>query len=786
MRRFLLITAAILCAASATVAGPKKLYTVVPTDFYTKLDYGGTPPQMPKQNLLRALGHSLFPFAIAKREYVPFGLIPQQAVGTNVTGVGGSNSSAGFVTSSAFTFFLATSSSCATPSLTGTFSCAVDNSAGTFTANADFGPIIRAAFIAKSSSCGELDFRDGIYPINTLVAETTGGFTQSNAILIPAQVAANQYCQWKIHGETDTPAIDQFTTPAGITGVIFNITPAAISSVAGGTVIFGIWARPDVANGVGASVWGDNFDVRFPTNQRGNETAIDLTQALNVHLVNVTVDTAVAQINLLFPVAGSSGLFGITSTASTKEENYFEHSFAIGYDHCFDIQGEHTVVTNSFALNCNHGWDLGVRGPALVTAPQVYVQSGCAQTARCLTLGANLQTGTLVTMDSWTFEDQAVGGIFVPVYHALETNTGGSYGLMSYDNSLEGGNATNGSYANLPNPFDGGGGSRFTFIGLGSSKMNQLPGSDTFSRPNTNNLGAPWIGAPLGTHLSIVSNAAGYAAAGAAQSNEAYAGLNYNNDQFAQVTLSTLDSNAATNGAICINELTTAVTNYCYYVSNAAATGSGIVKDIAGAQTVLANQTAVSGASAGDIIRLLRQTLPSGNVVLWAFKNGKLDTNFTPNPVIESVSKLTGGYPSIQLTQDATNGIAATNFIGGNQPTVTGLDSLYGNPVFTPQLFSDGAAPTLTGTGACTTFTNQVPLTLGNRSGSFRCTTATAASTITITFALPAPNGYRCSADDETTIADTPHQSSFTTTTCVLTTAATVQNDFITWNAEPF
>jgi hypothetical protein len=672
---------------------------------------------------------------------------------------------------------------------TGTTYCALNNITGAVDfSNTDFGPVIRSVLSGTSGRCGELDFKSAIYNINSLVQETTGGFSQFNAILIPAQVSANQYCQWKFHGEVNTPAIDQFTTPAGTTGVIFNITPTAISSVAGGSVIFGIWSRPDTMNGVGESFWGDNFDVRFPTNQRGNETAIDLTQALNTHLVNVTADTAVAQISLQFPVAGVSGLYGITTTAAGKEENLWEHVFAIGYDHCFDIQGEHVELHNSFPIQCNFGLDIGVRGPTLVTAPEAYVQTGCAETARCLTLGANMQYGTGLNFTSFTFEDQAVGGLFVPVYHAKETNTNASYGLMTYDNSLEGGSTTNGSYINLPNPFDGGGGGRFTFVGPGSARMNQLPGVDSFVRVNGPSfLGPPWIvGTITGTHMNATGGAAQIVGAGALTSNEIYAGMPYNNDQFSQVTVNTIDAVASTHIEATINNLTSASTWYGYYCSGAAATGSGIEKEIAGAQTVLASQTAVIGCAANDVLRLFRNTLPSGNVVLWAFRNGKLDTNFTPNPVIESVSKLTGGAPGFVLQQDAAAGVTATNFSGGNQPTFNSSDSIYGNPVFTPQVLSDGAAPALTGTGACATFTNQVPLTLGNRSGSFKCTGATAASTITITFALPAPNGYRCSADDETTIADAPHQSSFTVTTCVLTTTATVQNDFITWNAEPF
>ena len=200
------------------------------------------------------------------------------------------------VTSTAATFFPATSSACTLSVYlaTGTTYCTIDNLTGTVSSSSDAGALIQGVIAAKTATCGELDFKSGIYNINSSALSTTGGFTQANGISFPPQVVANQYCQWKIHGEVNVPAIDQFSTPAGTSGVIFNVTSTAISSVAAGHNIFGMFAQPDVTNGVGASIWGDNFDIRFPTNQRGSETCINMTKALNTHFVNVTCDTAVA------------------------------------------------------------------------------------------------------------------------------------------------------------------------------------------------------------------------------------------------------------------------------------------------------------------------------------------------------------------------------------------------------------------------------------------------------------------------------------------------------------
>jgi hypothetical protein len=707
--------------------------------------------------------------------------------GTNVAGVGGSTNGNGAATvSTNYTIFPTTAgTSFAAYSPTGTNYVAINNTTG----NADFsgtdaGVVIRAAINAKIATCGEVDFKSGIYNINSLVAETTGGFTQSNAILIPALVAANQYCQWHLHGEVNTPAIDQFTTPAGTTGVIFNITAAAISSVSAGTVIFGIWARPDVANGVGVSLWADNFDVRFPTNQRGNETAIDMTQALNTHLVNVTADTAVAQINLQFPVAGTAGLYGITTTRSSKEENLWEHVFVIGYDHCLDIQSEHVVLTNTFAVQCDFGIDLGVRGTNGVTAPNVLVNSGCTETAKCLTLGTLMQVGTIVTTDGFTFEDQAVGGLFVPVYHAAELNVGASSGLFSYSNSIEG-STVDGIYGKLPTPFDGGGGPHFTLIAPGSSNFATIPGTDSFNRTSNSILSSPWIKGTLSaSKMQITGGAASINGTGVLTSNEVFTGKVFNDDQFSKITISTMDVAAGTIAEVTTNNSTTAITYYTYYCSRAAALGSGIAKVVAGATIAQSSQTAVAGCNATDTIEIRRIKQPNGNVAVYGYHNGLLDTNFTPNPLIDTSAVLTGGFPGIELAQDATAAITVNNFVGGNPPTVHGTDSLYSTDAYASNFISTGTAPVITGTGACATITTQVGV--GSAAGSFKCTGATAASTMTLTFAEASANGYRCPTDDETTVADRPSQTSYTTTSCVLTSAAIVQNDILTWSATPF
>jgi hypothetical protein len=90
------------------------------------------------------------------------------------------------------------------------------------------------------------------------------------------------------------------------------------------------------------------------------------------------------------------------------------------------------------------------------------------------------------------------------------------------------------------------------------------------------------------------------------------------------------------------------------------------------------------------------------------------------------------------------------------------------------QLVSSGTAPTLSGTGACATITTQVGG--GSLAGSGKCTAATAASTLTITFPT-APNGWSCTVQDETTRANSLQQTAHTVTTAVFTATSVTQND---------
>jgi hypothetical protein len=696
--------------------------------------------------------------------------------------------------SSTFTMFPASSSNCGTYSIGGTTYCAQNNVTGALTSSTDF-RALWDGLVAATPNGGHFFMKQGIYNCNSLDTESTGGFSNAYCMAFPPCVSGcgsastEQVTQWLVEGEIGDQVVDQFGTPVQTSGTIINLTPAAVSSVPLHTKITVLWARKDVTTNVGASMRLKNLGIRVPTNQRGCETESSMENGLNVEYDHVFADTAVAQGSLLFPVQDActawgetdpGGLIGLTSVNGSKEHSEFDWSYTMGADVGLDVRGEHVGINQSAALDGNHGIDIGMRGPT-ISHSSFWVAPACGEVARCLTFGPNMILGSALTVFGFDLEDATAGGypLFLPVYHFAETNPGATNGLLSY---LVGNQ--NIGLVGIPNLFDGGGGTSFTVLQATSQhNLSRTPGIDTFTRANVVGLGPSWhLGSFSVNTFSIVSNRAQCTTALPTNCFNVFIGEQFpSSDQFAQLTVAAIDANASSNAQVITNASLTADTFYSYFCSGAAATGSGIYKHVTGVQTILASQTAVVGCATNDVIKLYH----IGNW-LYAYRNGVLDKNFTPNPVTDS--SITGGNPGIELSQDVLGGSAATNFIGGNPPTLTGSDSVYSNdaPLFASQFLSIGTAPTVTGTGACATITTQVPAVLGDRGGKFTCTGVTAASTITLTFPNVSPDDHQCNFSDRTTRANVITQTSGSVTTCVATATSITQNDVISWNQEPF
>jgi hypothetical protein len=554
--------------------------------------------------------------------------------------------------------------------------------------------VVWDAIVAASPNGGHFFFKNGTYNCNSLDQESTGGFTNFYCVGIPGG-GSTQYAQWILEGETSDVLIDQFdSTPAQTAGTIFNLTATAVSSVAAHSKIMIIWARPDVTNSVGPMVFEKNIGLRVPTNQRGCETMSDLGNALSVDYENVASDTAVTEASLAFPVEDGScaaygltgdtgGLIGLTTTNSIKQESWFKRSFCIGCDVGLDIRSEHTLMEHAYAVRGNHGIDYGVRGGG-ISHSSYWAAVGCGETARCLTLGANMLLGSALTIFSFDVEDACPSGggcstAFVPVYHAIETNVGFTNGLISYSDVLQGSGVQG-----LNNLFDGGGGGSFAILQATSQhNIARGPGADSFTRANAATIGPAWVPITTSAACQISGNAAVAVGAGVATCNEDFVGQTFpSSDQFSKVTVASIDSNAGSFAEVLTNIASPATaTYYGYYCSHAAATGSGIFKAVASVTTTFVSQTSVAGCNAGDTIELRRVT-SGANVLLYAYRNGVLDKNLATNPFTVTSAIISGGNPGFNLTQDTAAGVTATNWSGGNFPTVHGTDSSFGTDTY--------------------------------------------------------------------------------------------------------
>jgi hypothetical protein len=96
-------------------------------------------------------------------------------------------------------------------------------------------------------------------------------------------------------------------------------------------------------------------------------------------------------------------------------------------------------------------------------------------------------------------------------------------------------------------------------------------------------------------------------------------------------------------------------------------------------------------------------------------------------------------------------------------------------------LIANGGVPSLSGTGACATITRQKG---GSWAGSFECTGPTGSSTVVITPGQMAPNGWYCSASDQTDGTAMP-ESANSATSCTIKGPVTA-NDEIVFTATQF
>jgi hypothetical protein len=366
--------------------------------------------------------------------------------GIDGTGIAYGNTSAnvGYPQFASYTFYVSGGTVYARNNNTG----AVDYS-GT-----DAAVVINAVLNANATIGGMLYFKNGIYPINSMILETASGGSNFNGsgsalaygIGIPSNTLATSV-QWVFEGETT--AIWQGeagTTTVNATGVVFNITSDAVNSVAANSVLAGFWSRPQSSCTYGTNpfvnvsndVTFKNITVRFPTNQRGNTIGF-----CSYFYISVGYENVVADFNLPYntiatgsaPVAGSYGSFGITSTTSGSGNwQHFDKTYATGYVYGYDIQSELTVCDGATSIYCTYAGIVGRSGGAgsgtAIYHPIIFVHVIDQECINGWVLGNAFLPGSRIDFLSYDLE-YASSGTFMRVNNLVESTPGNSSGIWN-------------------------------------------------------------------------------------------------------------------------------------------------------------------------------------------------------------------------------------------------------------------------------------------------------------------------------------------------------------------
>lgn len=197
----------------------------------------------------------------------------------------------------------------------------------------------------------------------------------------------------------------------------------------------------------------------------------------------------------------------------------------------------------------------------------------------------------------------------------------------------------------------------------------------------------------------------------------------------------------------------------------------------------------VTGGSAGTPI--VNIAFQSTNQKFVSFVNPIFDNTGTSSQQLLAISsgasvKMSGASWRGSGTTPVLVTNAGTYYdLGGNFMDIGATGTYNNSGVEIASPYSYWPSPVITGTGACATIGSQLPASGAQMfQGTFACTGTSGAGTFTLTFQAHATNKWQCPTvlpKDVTTSADLFTFTSSTSTTCVYSAAALVQNDVIAW-----
>lgn len=555
----------------------------------------------------------------------------------------------------------------------------------------DAAAVVNSAMAAVASTCGTFYFKNGIYNLNSVTAESTGGYTNWNfSIGIPSRISANAYCEWNFIGESSPQSIGAFGEQDN--GVIFNLTTTATGSVGATQVVAAWWVRPDPGAQAGPRVKWQNIDVRWPNNTRGYGYAINCWEAYDCERENVVADIAGNSTTHTVPSGSNIPFAAFTSTKSTRDLNQFKHEFVEGYYTCEEFDSEHIRYESSVCYQTVQSQVYGGTAAQLGAIPQspgtifdasFWNEITDFKTINGPILGANLKAGCQLYVYGLNTE-LTTSGIWSGTGQLSETNPGYCSGFITSTFV----NATAGlSLVPPPTPFFSSGGANFQVYDSSAGASNvRTPVTDAFTDPTAGTLNPAWVnctgtGCLAGVNLKISSNSAQCNSAGAQPCVAVYAGQIFTKDQFSLAAVNAITANDIVDVNV---RGTQGVRTYYRY---ACSTSGGLIAKRrislynANVETILAQTTANSGCAAGDTIEL--DVIGSN---LFAFYTPAASSTKSQTPdLVATDTTLTSGYPGIEIFDNTVVGAASlVQWQGGSLTPKSATDSIYNSPAIHP------------------------------------------------------------------------------------------------------
>jgi hypothetical protein len=298
----------------------------------------------------------------------------------------------------------------------------------------DAGIVIRGVISLLALSGGEIQLKNGIYNVKTLVNATRSvEGTNWAAIVIPGNLGTGLHGVFKIIGESRPYWVGMFspTLPLAWNGTIINILQTAVNTAPASARIFGIYSAYDDIYGNYVEV--KELGIRFPTNQRGGVNGIDVSFAQNSEIVDINVDFAIDYANLLLPVWSPFswvGSAGITTTKSTKTSNYLAYCIVTGFGTGFNLGSEHTLLEDCSAYRCEYAGFVGALGGSVYHASTL-INFQDLECIRGLFFGSTLKEGTVWNIISYC-QEITEAGIWARIAYATEERPGIIHGEVSY------------------------------------------------------------------------------------------------------------------------------------------------------------------------------------------------------------------------------------------------------------------------------------------------------------------------------------------------------------------